>query len=407
MTYTSINMEDSPLSPVFSFIHASDIHLGTSQFYNPKLAGDYLHAFQQILQQAEAERVNFIILGGDIFTSRDILPDCFEKVLEMLQNFYFNTNNSISIIAIEGNHDIRRHSHGAKLKARNSWLKVLHRLGLIILLDSYYEEAKFNGFTPYNDDLRSGSTLDLDDVRIYGTRYFSQDDITLINRIAENIPDYEKTGKYHILVQHFGIAGQMKNVPGMPISVVNKLKKKVHYLALGHYHKGYQLDDWIFNPGCPEAVSPIETTFTRGIFSVKVYKQEISGINCSKTVFRHNVKRIRLKNRGFRWIEVNLIYKITNSHQLFDYVRKALMENMGKYNEKSEGVNPTSNESRIFLTLKGYKPKYFSRNQKSLLINKLLSDLGLVDLRIYTKFQKINPNSSLDKFVQVKQRISI
>ncbi|MHA1775721.1 MAG: metallophosphoesterase [Promethearchaeota archaeon] len=81
-------MQVSQHSPAFSFIHASDIHLGTGQFYNSKLAGGYLQAFRQILQRAELEQVDFIIFGGDIFTSRDNLPGSFEKVLEMLQNFH-------------------------------------------------------------------------------------------------------------------------------------------------------------------------------------------------------------------------------------------------------------------------------------------------------------------------------
>ncbi|MHA1775722.1 MAG: hypothetical protein ACTSWC_03045 [Promethearchaeota archaeon] len=105
-------------------------------------------------------------------------------------------------------------------------MKVLHRLGLIILLDSYYGEYHFQGFTPYDFELRKGSQVEIKDVAIYGTRYITQDDPLLITQIARNLPDFHDTGKYHILLQHFEIAGQMKNVPGIPLSALNLLKKK-------------------------------------------------------------------------------------------------------------------------------------------------------------------------------------
>jgi len=34
-----------------------------------------------------------------------------------------------------------------------------------------------------------------------------------------------------------------------------QLKGVVDYLALGHYHSNYEIDDWAYNPGSPDTCS--------------------------------------------------------------------------------------------------------------------------------------------------------
>jgi hypothetical protein len=48
-----------------------------------------------------------------------------------------------------------------------------------------------------------------------------------------------------------------------------KLKDVVDYLALGHYHCAFALDDWAFNPGCPDTCSLAEVGEPRGFYHVR------------------------------------------------------------------------------------------------------------------------------------------
>ena len=111
------------------FIHASDIHLGCQQYRNIHRTDDFIRAFQEILSIAIFRKVDFIILGGDVFTSIDMLPGKLNEIIGILTDFKDNSN--IPIIAIEGNHDIRRYSKGMKFERGQSWLKVISNLGLI------------------------------------------------------------------------------------------------------------------------------------------------------------------------------------------------------------------------------------------------------------------------------------
>ena len=117
------------------FIHASDLHLGTGQYQSPERADDFLKILKRILDLAINKKVSFIILGGDVFGSLDILPEQLRKIVNIIKDFKKKTQNSIKIIAIEGNHDIRKYSRGAKIKRRQSWLRFLQDLDLLILLD--------------------------------------------------------------------------------------------------------------------------------------------------------------------------------------------------------------------------------------------------------------------------------
>ena len=77
------------------FIHASDIHLGSHQYRNEDRANDFICAFEEILTTAITHQVDFILLGGDVFTSLDMLPGKLTRVVKLLNDFKNETNNKI------------------------------------------------------------------------------------------------------------------------------------------------------------------------------------------------------------------------------------------------------------------------------------------------------------------------
>ncbi len=73
---------------VVRFIHASDIHIGSQQYRNEYRADDFIRAFQEILELAISYHVDFILLGGDVFTSLEMLPGKLDKIVNILKDFY-------------------------------------------------------------------------------------------------------------------------------------------------------------------------------------------------------------------------------------------------------------------------------------------------------------------------------
>lgn len=62
------------------FIHASDIHLGAAQYQNEYRSEDFIRVFQEILFVAIKFNTDFIILGGDVFTSLEMMPGNLTKI---------------------------------------------------------------------------------------------------------------------------------------------------------------------------------------------------------------------------------------------------------------------------------------------------------------------------------------
>jgi len=367
------------------FIHASDIHLGAAQYYNNQRSSDFINTFQEILSLAKMHKVNFIILGGDVFTSLEMLPGHLTNIITILKDFKRDTNGNIPIISIEGNHDIRKFSRGTRFSQRGqSWLKLVASLGLIILLDADLEAPQNEVFQPYNFKTKKGGKIQINNVVIYGNRYSGQRPENLLPKIHSAIKKDERL--FNILIQHFGIEGQMEKVPGVKLEKVKILKDRVGYLALGHFHKQYTLENWIFNPGSSEAASSIDSTYKRGVFIV-----EISG---SQT-FTKKIRMVRLHNRKHQWETLYFPKQIKNKQELCESIIKRL-KSCFKY--KNYLKAQTNDEKPIlYLILRGKRPFATCKINEKELSNRIAQIFPIIYVKIYQKFT--NSLRTLDKYV--------
>jgi DNA repair exonuclease SbcCD nuclease subunit len=376
------------IQEIVKFIHASDIHLGAAQYRNEYRAHDFIRAFQQILELSIKQKADFILLGGDVFTSLEILPGLMTKIVDILLNFKIATKGSILIIAIEGNHDIRRFSRGFRFEKRGqSWLKLLNRLGLIVLLDSEVDLPLDQMFKPYNSKTREGGKIQIKNVVVYGTRYQGETPVSILSKIRKAI--IKKKGIFNILLQHFGIDGQMTNVPGVKLKEIQHLHHRVDYLALGHFHKQFIIENWIYNPGSSEAVCSIDNSFKRGIFLVKILK------NLGN--LEKEVENLRLNNRKYLWETINFKYEIRNNNEVENYIIKKLESSL-----KYLTYDLSSSHSQmpmLYLILKGFEPiKPFKIHEKELR-QKICDIFPVIDVRLYRKFK--NPLKTLDSYIIV------
>lgn len=352
------------------FLHASDLHLGSAQFRNLDRAYDYVTIFDQILAYGRNKKVDVILLGGDVFTSIDIIPDLFQKIVHSLENFRESSSKDIPIVAIEGNHDLRRYSHHMKYERGQSWLKILADLGYIYLLGAKHDSSKLNFSFSYKRKQYSGP-FKLNWMEIYGTPYQEQVPRNMLHLIQDSMSIDPRN--YRILLQHFGILGQMKGVPGVSPSEIRKLFPFFNYIALGHFHKGFQLENRIFNPGCPEAVSPSEQFFTRGIFHGIISKNDSE----NESSFQTEIQLISLNNRSLPRITITLSKKYSDLNEFIRYIIKRLRTNLSQktvtFNQKSKPY--------IYLILKGMAPSSKIALKESMISSKLAESLPIMGVR--------------------------
>src|SRR5690242_15346114 len=132
------------------FIHTSDIHLGKtyrSSCCEAERYQDFFDAFAAIVADAVAEKVDFVLIGGDLFHTGQILPKTFARTIETLQPL---RDAGIPCIAVEGNHDwIHR-------RDSVSWMEALSQLGYIRLLRPGRSPEGGYRFDPFDPEQGAG-----------------------------------------------------------------------------------------------------------------------------------------------------------------------------------------------------------------------------------------------------------
>lgn len=252
------------------FLHISDIHLGFDRYDSKERTVDFFYALQDVLQKyAIDESVDFVIVGGDLFEHRNIKP----AILNHAQVcFQLLKAANIPVLAIEGNHD------NAPFGTKSSWLRYLSDWDLLKLLEPGNISAGEPFYSPWDEDDKRGGYIDLDcGVRVLGSSWYGAAAPRAIEQIAEAMGELSPAPGPSILLFHHGLEGQISRYSGaLRYGELLPLKKAgVDYLALGHIHKSYEEDGWIFNPGSLEANNVEESQFKRGAYLVEIDAQGI------------------------------------------------------------------------------------------------------------------------------------
>lgn len=245
------------------FLHLADIHLGFDRYDNKERTQDFFYAFQDVLERyAIAQSVDFVLIAGDLFEHRTIQPSTLNQAQICLQQL---REAGILALAIEGNHDNR--PYGTK----SSWLRYLADWGLLILLEPGNVSAGEPLYQPW--DGRYGGYIDLEcGVRVLGSHWYGASAPKAIEQIAAAIQELPVGPSHTILLFHHGLEGQIARYAGaLRYTEVFPLREAgVDYLALGHIHKNYEVEGWVFNPGSLEANSVEESRYTRGAYLVEI-----------------------------------------------------------------------------------------------------------------------------------------
>jgi len=279
------------------FLHVSDVHLGFDRYDNKERTLDFFRAFQDALEKyAVAAQVDFVVIAGDLFEHRNIQPATLNQAqvcLQMLQEA------SIPVLAIEGNHD--NLPYGTK----TNWLRYLCDWDLLRLLEPEATGAGELVYKPWCPENRRGGYVDLNcGVRVLGSSWYGASAPQTIQSMAAAIQELPPGPNYTVALFHHGLEGQVSRYAGaLRYSEVLPLKQAgVNYLALGHIHKHYTMDDWIFNPGSVEANSVEESRYHRGVYLVDISEAGIS-TELKRDYYQRPVVRLSLTARGQESLE--------------------------------------------------------------------------------------------------------
>ncbi len=270
------------------FLHIADIHLGIKRYNLPDRTADFFRAWKEVIENfAIGRRVDFVLIAGDLFDRRNVDPQAANHAMLMLRKL---ERERIPVIVIEGNHD----QHEAT--SRFSWLRSFSQWRYMKLLEPTWLDGGAVQLDAWNEDEARGAYVDVADARIFGTNWYGSTIGSVLPALGEAVRQNRREGATNIMLLHSDIEGQVNRpIPNaLPIAKLLPLRESVDYLALGHTHKCFDLEGWIFNPGSLEACSVDEADVLRGAYLIETTGSEIKSefISAGTDYFQRPFNRV-------------------------------------------------------------------------------------------------------------------
>jgi DNA repair protein SbcD/Mre11 len=244
------------------FLHIADIHLGIRRYRSEERARDFFLAWRDCIERyALEEKVSFVLIAGDFFDARKVEPQAMNQAMYCLTRL---REAGIPVVVIEGNHDCH------ESESKFSWLRSLSQWGFIHLLEPVHDEQGVH-LAPWDEAARKGSYIDLDGVRIFGSIWYGSTVTHALSALIDQLRETRDPRLFTVMMLHTDVEGHLSRpIPALPVARINELKSYVDYLALGHTHKKFEIDGWVYNPGSLEACSVDEYENPRGAYLVEV-----------------------------------------------------------------------------------------------------------------------------------------
>ena len=245
------------------FLHIADVHLGIKRYNLPDRTGDFFRAWKEVVERyAIGERVDFVIIAGDLFDRRNVDPQAANHAMYMLRRL---ADERIPVLVIEGNHDQHEST------SRFSWLRSFSQWRYIKLLEPAWGEGGALRLDGWDDEEAKGAYIDIADARIFGSTWYGTTVGNVLPMLGDAVRKKRRDNATNIMLLHSDVEGQL-NRPvqsAVSISKLVTLREAVDYLALGHTHKRFEIEQWAFNPGSLEACNVDEAVTERGAFLVE------------------------------------------------------------------------------------------------------------------------------------------
>ncbi|CAD8186647.1 unnamed protein product [Paramecium pentaurelia] len=331
------------------FLVASDNHLGANENVGPKSNRyqDAFEAFEEVLQIATQQNVDFVILGGDLFHEKHPTEHCLLKCVDILQRHVFgdnfggiqmelnslnyqpnfscsNFNIQLPIFIINGNHDdiVTERNESVSILDILHESKYLNYIGKIT--DQSYVCIKPIVLVKNNQK-----------IALYGLGYMKDYQLHKIINDGKLVLESLNENNFNILIIHQNkYKGNHFQDEKNFIDPIYFKNYKIDLLIWGHEHEAiYTLDTCehfqVFYPGSTVATSIIEYESLikqAGLFTLTQNQMKFESIKLEKSYRPMIYKNIEL-NELIKISDNNL--KISNQELaeklLFDFVEKELI----------------------------------------------------------------------------------
>lgn len=307
------------------------------------------YSFLATIQQGLVYDVHGVLLCGDLFHHKNVTAQTLSNAEQGLHHF---SHYNIPVVFIQGNHDAKLY------KQDMTWLEYLHRKKTGVLLQADILESRlcFKKYDEKNPGSYAGF-VDIGNTRIFGLQYSGQRTIERLQQLPEAIQKVnEDFGRkdFTILMGHFGVEGHIPGITGgVPEEVLNELTDVVDYLALGHLHKQYSENNWVFNPGSLEAHDTREATWDLGYYITSFSKE--NGIEA---------KYFLSKRRPFYKIVFSVDRFHSKEELLYGFNRKIGVEQsyLQEMQKKSHFQDDNGGERQPIIDLRLKGQLHFSRS---------------------------------------------
>ncbi|MEK3882572.1 DNA repair exonuclease [Paenibacillus sp. PL2-23] len=237
----------------FRFLHAADLHLDSPfrglskapEAVREQLEASTFEAVRRLTEAAIEERVDFIVIAGDLYDSAD---RSLRAQLALVREWERLREAGVAVYAIHGNHD-----HLGGDRAQLDLPSNVHIFGA----GQVDCQPAFS---------RTGELA----AHIYGMSYGQRAEMR--NMAAHYRP--LAGAPYHIALLHGHAGGDAGHDPYAPCTVQELAASGFHYWALGHIHKRGVLHEYphIVYPGNIQGRNPKETG-PKGCFLVEVSEE--------------------------------------------------------------------------------------------------------------------------------------
>jgi exonuclease SbcD len=321
---------DGRLADIMKFLHIADIHLGCRRYNLEERTKDFYRAWMDVVEKhAIPNRVDFVLICGDFFDRRNVDPQAMNHAMVGLKAL---RDAGIPVVAIEGNHDQR------DTLTEFSWMRSLSQWEYLILLEPVSSEESPIAMTAWDEEDRTGSYIDIAGARIFGSHWYGASANSAIPLLADAMRSARQEGRFNILMLHTDVEGQLKRpIPALTIAKLNELKALTDYVALGHTHKRFDIDNWAFNPGSLEPTAIDEYREERGLYLVEVTDA-------------HNVRAEHIKDytqRPFQRLSFD-VSGCVDPEAVYAGLMETVEHEARKHREDSDGPAPI-----IEMTLRG------------------------------------------------------
>lgn len=214
------------------FLHTSDWHLGR-QLHNQSLLEDQEYVLEQIIQIAQQQQVDALIVAGDVF-DRSVPPSNAVKLLDDTLDKLVNQLN-IPVILIAGNHDGAQRLAFASRQMRESGLYISGTLGQQIpAIKLAAKDGELVVFYPL--PYAEPATVR----EVFECQATSHQEAMQV--LVEQVKQHDSEGLKKVVIAHCFLDGGDESESERPLSIggADKISPKLFsdfdYVALGHLH---------------------------------------------------------------------------------------------------------------------------------------------------------------------------